>query len=222
MAVLNTDLMILERGGVLYNETIANLLALSPQTTVNDTLVSTSSTEALSAGQGKVLKDLIDGLGDVTLAADITARDAAGPYTANDVVFVSDDGDGKWARYQAITAGATGAAATFVKIQDEDALNAGLSATNLGYTASPTDGTVTNTTGADATLPVVDGTNAGLMIPADKTKLDFVSVTQAVDLDAMETASHDAVTTAGTATTNPIAVTGQELSFSISALATAP
>jgi len=46
---------------------------------------------------------------------------------------------------------------------------------DLGYTASATDGTVTNTAGADATLPVVDGTNAGLMVPADKTKLDGIA-----------------------------------------------
>ena len=44
--------------------------------------------------------------------------------------------------------------------------------TNLGYTAAPTKGTVTNTSGNDADIPLADGVNAGLMTPADKTNLD--------------------------------------------------
>lgn len=43
--------------------------------------------------------------------------------------------------------------------------------TNLGYTAAPTGGTVTSDTGTDATLTLADGTNAGLMAPAQHTKL---------------------------------------------------
>lgn len=60
-------------------------------------------------------------------------------------------------------------------------------ATNLSYTAAPAQGTVTSDTGTDATLPLANGTNAGLMAPAQFTKLGHISVTQAVDLDAMET-----------------------------------
>jgi len=44
-------------------------------------------------------------------------------------------------------------------------------ATNLGYTPSPTNGIVTSDTGEDATLPLADGTNAGLLTPAEKTKI---------------------------------------------------
>jgi hypothetical protein len=47
-------------------------------------------------------------------------------------------------------------------------------ATDLGYTASATDGTVTSSTGTDATVPLVTGTNAGLIAPGDKTKLDGI------------------------------------------------
>ena len=47
-------------------------------------------------------------------------------------------------------------------------------ATDLGYTASATDGTVTSSNGTDATVPLVTGTNAGLMAPGDKTKLDGI------------------------------------------------
>lgn len=46
--------------------------------------------------------------------------------------------------------------------------------TNLGYTASPTNGTVTSDTGTDATIPAGSETNASLMLPADKTKLNGI------------------------------------------------
>lgn len=41
-------------------------------------------------------------------------------------------------------------------------------ATNLTYTASPTNGIVVSDTGTDATIPSADGTNAGLLLPAEK------------------------------------------------------
>lgn len=59
--------------------------------------------------------------------------------------------------------------------------------TDLSYTASPTDGKVTSSTGTDATLPLADSTNAGLLSPVGFDKLGYISVTQAVDLDTMET-----------------------------------
>jgi len=49
-------------------------------------------------------------------------------------------------------------------------------ATNLGYTASPTNGIVTSDTGTDATIPLADTTDAGLLAPADKTKLDAIPI----------------------------------------------
>ena len=45
---------------------------------------------------------------------------------------------------------------------------------DLGYTAAADRGHVTNTAGADATITAVTGTNAGLMLPAQKTKLDGI------------------------------------------------
>lgn len=38
--------------------------------------------------------------------------------------------------------------------------------TNLSYTASPTNGVVASDTGTDATIPLADGTNAGLLTPS--------------------------------------------------------
>lgn len=47
-------------------------------------------------------------------------------------------------------------------------------ATNLGYTQSTTDGTITSSTGDDAKIPAGSNTSASLMLPGDKTKLDSV------------------------------------------------
>lgn len=52
-------------------------------------------------------------------------------------------------------------------------------ATDLAYTPSPTNGIVTSSTGTDATLPLADATDAGLLKPADFTQLS----TLATDLD---------------------------------------
>lgn len=54
-------------------------------------------------------------------------------------------------------------------------------ATNLSYTASPTNGTVNSDTGTDATLPLGTGTNAGLLSPAQFTKLSNLSGTNTGD-----------------------------------------
>lgn len=57
--------------------------------------------------------------------------------------------------------------------------------TNLGYTSSAIDGTVTNTAGTDATIPLATptaGSNiAGLLSPSDKDKLDNTSGTNTGD-----------------------------------------
>lgn len=45
-------------------------------------------------------------------------------------------------------------------------------ATNLGYTAAPTNGTVTSDTGTDAIIPLVGGVNAGLMSSASLAALN--------------------------------------------------
>lgn len=173
--------------------------------------------------------------------ADITARNALNSQlSAGDRVMVDDaTADATvasgWALYQWI------ASNTWRKIAEQESLDITVGgATNLAYTAGATQGIVTSDTGADAILPAVDGTNAGLMLPAHKTKLDFLTVTaafdadaikakvnfltvtQAVDLDAIEAASHAAVTTAGSGATNPIVATGQELSFNIAGLTSAP
>ena len=60
-------------------------------------------------------------------------------------------------------------------LADLTAATASSGTTNLSYTASPTDGTVVSDTGTDATIPVVDAINAGLMTPAMLTTLNTPS-----------------------------------------------
>lgn len=173
--------------------------------------------------------------------ADITARNALNAsLSVGDRVMVDDaTADGTvvagWALYMWL------ASNTWRKMAEQESLDITVGgATNLTYSASPVQGIVVSDTGSDATIPAVDAVNAGLMLPAQKAKIDFltvtaafdadaakaklahISVSQAVDLDAIEAASHAAVTTAGTAATNPIVATGQVLSFNIAGLTTAP
>jgi hypothetical protein len=81
---------------------------------------------------------------------------------------------------------------------------------------------VVSSNGADATLPAATAAIAGLMVPAQFNKLGFLTVTAATDLDALRTASHAAVTLSGSASTNPLTLSGQQLGFSIANLTTAP
>lgn len=70
---------------------------------------------------------------------------------AGDNIIITDNGDGT------ATIDASG--------------GGGGGATNLSYTASPTNGTVNSDTGTDAIIPLADGTNAGLLSPAEKTTI---------------------------------------------------
>jgi hypothetical protein len=152
--------------------------------------------------------------------ADIAARNALTGVSVGDRVFVINaTGDATvstgWAIY-------VWRGAAYTKVAEEEGLDVVVGGTNLTYTAGASSGIVVSSTGTDATLPAGDGTNAGLLVPAQFNKLGFIAITQAVDLDALETASHAAVTTAGSASTNPITVSGQVLSFNIANLTSAP
>lgn len=153
--------------------------------------------------------------------ANIAARNALANLSVGDRIFVTDaTGDATvgtgWAIYVYRSPG------VFTKVAEEEGLDVVVGGTNLSYTAGAGSGIVVSSTGNDATLPAVTVSDAGLMLPAHKAKLDFVAVSQAVDLDAIESASHAAVTTAGTANSNPVTLTGQQIGFSIANLTTAP
>jgi hypothetical protein len=152
--------------------------------------------------------------------ADIAARNALTNMTIGDTVFVVDaSADATvstgWAIYRWM-------GAAYTKIAEEESLEITAGGANLSYTAAPTQGTVVSSSGDDAIIPAVDGTNAGLMLPEHRTKLNHLNVTAATDLDAIRGASHAAATLAGTTNTNPLTLSGQSIGFSISQLSAAP
>ena len=59
------------------------------------------------------------------------------------------------------------------------------STTNLTWTASTR--TIASSSGNDAVITEVDSSNSGLMTSADKTKVDYLTVTSSVDLDTIGT-----------------------------------
>jgi len=71
-------------------------------------------------------------------------------------------------------------------------------ATNLSYTASPTNGIVNSSTGTGATITLADATNAGLLKPAKFTVLENTSGTNTGDQTLQQ------VTNLGATTTNSI------------------
>jgi hypothetical protein len=81
---------------------------------------------------------------------------------------------------------------------------------DLGYTAAADKGTVTNTNGDNAELPLVDSSNAGLMAPGDKGKLDGYPATPD---DLAATLDLQAVTDNGNTTTNSVTFGGGNISL---------
>mgnify|MGYP000156203063 CR=1 FL=1 len=87
---------------------------------------------------------------------------------------------------------------------------------DLAYASSTTNGTITNTTGTNATIPAGSTSIASLMIPSDKIKLDGLvsnaTHTGQVTGSTVLTISNNAVTTAKIAdnnvTTNKLSTTG--------------
>ena len=192
MALQGSDYFIIERGGSVYHTLGSDILAY------------------IQANIGTTQFEV----------ANIATRNALTGLTIGDRVFVIDaTGDATvtsgWAIY-------VWRGAAFTKVAEQEGLDVVIGGANLSYTPSPTQGIVVSSTGDDAIIPAADGTNAGLMLPGQVTKLSHVTVTQAVDLDAVEAASHAAVTLAGSTNTNPLTRSGQVLGFSISQLTAAP
>ncbi len=112
---------------VLFSDDIQNLI---------EGLVD-AAVDAIRAGvpsQGDTLNklyNLITSWHSEVEVANIAARDAYNVVLPLNV-FVTDDGDGRWALYRAITAGV---GATFVKLSDPDLLNAAVSASTILATA---------------------------------------------------------------------------------------
>lgn len=72
--------------------------------------------------------------------------------------------------------------------------------TNLGYTAAPTNGTVTSSDGTDATLTLADGTNAGLLAPADFTTVTDALIQDLADISGTSTGADQFIVATGVGT----------------------
>ena len=124
---------------------------------------------------------MVAGAENAHSVATITARGALTGLKVADRVFVSNDGDSKWALYMvtAITNGA-GSTSTFEKIADEDLF--------------------TNAISASAVKAAYEGNgNTNAFTDAEKSKVAHISVSQAVDLDSIESGLASTTTTASSA-----------------------
>jgi len=133
---------------------------------------------------------MISGASQARSVADIAARDALSGLAVSDRIFVSDDGDGKWALYlvSTITDG-NGSTSEYVKVADEDLFSNAMTATAI-KTAYESNA------------------NTNEFNDAEKAKLAHISVSQAVDLDIMESdISTNATDVATAQTTANAAVT---------------
>jgi len=95
-----------------------------------------------------------------------------------------------------------------------DLTSQGVGGTDLSYTSSPTNGVVVSSTGNNATLPIANGTNAGLMSPGDFNKLTGVES----NADVTDTAN---VTAAGALMDSEVTNLAQVKAFDSSDYATA-
>lgn len=192
MALQGSDKFAIERAGALYSADLAGLLAYIQNN--------------LGTNNYNV--------------ADITARNALTGLSQGDTVYVVDaTGDATvaagWALYMWL-------GASFLKTMEQESIDVVTGGSDLTYTSNAAQGTVNSSTGTDAVIPAATTLIAGLLTPAQFDKLALLTVTAATNLDNIRNASHAAATTAGAANTNPIVLTGQVLSFSISNLTAAP
>lgn len=82
------------------------------------------------------------------------------------------------------------------------------SVTSLDYISNSSSGQVTSSTGNNATIPAVSSTKAGLSLPTHKTKLDFITVAQNIDLDSLKLLAESALKSV--TNSNSIALTETE------------
>jgi len=134
----------------------------------------------LDAALVAALKDGVDPSGDTLqklynliqgVAAEVTVANIAARNSLNvkqgDNVFVTDDGDGKWALYKATSAGVN---ATYVKLSDPDLLNALMTATQIktAYESNSDTNAFTN-----ALLSKLNAINANAQKNSDITKAEI-------------------------------------------------
>ena len=127
--------------------------SLDAKATPADITTAITNIKASVETSGDNLKKLYDlivaGFKEVTVATPL-ARNAYNVTSLPTNVFVTDDGDGKWALYKATT---TGINATYVKLSDPDLLNAAIGITPENIVNKSTDGTLGGSSADDAKYP---------------------------------------------------------------------
>ncbi len=153
----------------------------------NNNLSDVSSTSSartnLNVHSKEEVNALISGASQARSVTNIAGRDALSDLGISDRIFVSNDGDGKWALYivASITDG-EGNTSEFVKIADEDLFSNAMTA-------------------AAIKTAYESNANTNEFNDAEKAKLAHISVSQAVNLDTMESGIASNTTKANSAQT---------------------
>jgi len=136
MALQNTDLFIVERGGVQYK----------------------MSADEFADFVGAVRDHTVADIAERDALPDLKAGDRVFVTDASSEA----DVDSGWAIYRVVSVSPN----VFLKIQEQESMDVSVtSATNLSITRNAVSATIESDTGTNATIPSVDGTNAGLATP---------------------------------------------------------
>ena len=175
-------------------DTLAELNAIITDATLIDTNDSRLSDARTPTAHTHTASEITDFDTEVSNNASVTANTAKvsadGSIATHSDVIITGITDGQILKWVA-------ANSRFEPANDDTGGGGG--ATNLAYTASPTNGIVTSDTGTDATIPLADGTNAGLLAPADFTKLSGIEANATADQTGAEIEALLDAQTGGTA-----------------------
>ena len=172
--------------------------------TLNNTLTSTSTTEGLTAAQGKVLKDLIDALptsDTVDMGSGFKIANSAGTdqFTVIEDEEIRFEGSGATsvtfdASTQKVTISSTDTDTVYddTTIQAEVDLNTAKVSnvsTNLSVSTGTTDVTVISSDGNNGIIPASTTSTAGVFLPTEKTKLNSIQAGAQLNVPANITIS---------------------------------
>jgi hypothetical protein len=126
-------------------KTVSDNFYTKSETDEKDTAVITTLRDGVPEAGNTLQKlyNLLSGAGAEITVANIAARNALNITSIGTRVFVTDDGDGKWALYRASQ---TGVSSNYVKLSDPDLLNAVMSAEMIktAYESNPDTNAFTN------------------------------------------------------------------------------
>ena len=189
----------------------ANLSVVAAPTQV--TVLSDSGTDAvLAAADGTnaglflpAEKTKLSGIaaGATVNSSDAALRDRSTHTGTQFSTSISDFGEAVDDRVASMLVAGAGVTLDYNDVAGTLTLNAtgGSGATNLSATLAPTQITINSDTGADVVVPATDGTNAGLFLPAEKTKLAGIAAgatANAADATLLERGNHTGTQLAST------------------------